>query len=109
MRTRFRSEDDDWNADGRKITDPETLEAVRNVLEEEGPIIVEQWLYRGSSSPNRFIFEDYDDFLEYLNSTTSAGDDIHIWSFWTVCAKATRLASGKCPDENGLVPRRGAY
>ena len=48
MRTRFCSEDDGWTADGRKITAPEALDAVRRCLDADGPVIVEHWFYRGS-------------------------------------------------------------
>lgn len=108
MKTLYRSEDDDWTTDGRKITAPETLAAIRRCLV-DSPIIVEHWFYRGSRSPNRLIFDDYDGFLDYLNTRTSAGDLIHVWSIAPLCRHDNELAYGKCPDENGLVPRRGAY
>jgi hypothetical protein len=109
MKTRFRSEADDWTVDGRKITASEVLEAVRQCLENEGPIIVEHWYYRGSSAPDRSVFDDYEVFVEYLNTHAHAGDAIHVWSFAAVCRNDNELASGKCPDEDGLVPRQGAY
>jgi hypothetical protein len=62
MKTRFRSEDDDWSVEGRKITSPEALDAIRRCLENEGPIIVEHWFYRGSSAPDRAVFNDFDAF-----------------------------------------------
>jgi hypothetical protein len=109
MKTRFRSEDDDWTVDGRKITASEVLETVRQCLENEGPIIVEHWYYRGSCAPDRSVFDDYEAFVEYLDAHASAGDAIHVWSFAAVCRNDNELASGKCPDEDGLVPRQGAY
>jgi hypothetical protein len=109
MKTRFRSEDDDWTADGRKITSSEVLEAVRRCMENEGPIIVEHWFYRGSCAPDRSVCDDYEAFVEYLNAHAHAGDSIHVWSFAAACRNDNELASGKCPDEDGLVPRRGAY
>ena len=71
--------------------------------------VVEHWFYRGSRAPDRLVFDDYDDFLEFLNCRTAADDSIHIWNFATLCRDDNELAYGKCPDENGLVPRRGAY
>jgi hypothetical protein len=109
MKTRFRSEADDWTADGRKITASEALDAIRRCLEAEGPIIVEHWFYRGSCAPDRLLFDSYEAFMEYLNSRASAGDAVHVWSFTAACRDDNKLASGKCPDEDGLVPRRGAY
>jgi hypothetical protein len=109
MKTRFRSEADDWTADGRKITASEALDAIRRCLEDQGPIIVEHWFYRGGCAPHRLVLDSYEAFIEYLNSHASAGDAVHVWSFATACRDDNELASGKCPDEVGLVPRRGAY
>jgi hypothetical protein len=109
MKTRFRSDDDGWTTDGRKITAPEALDSIRRCLEEQGPIIVEHWFYRGSCAPHRSVFNDVEAFTEYLDAHASAGDSIHIWSFAAVCRDTNELASGKCPDDDGLVPLRGAY
>ena len=109
MKTRFRSEADDWNLNGRKITSSENLEVIRKTLEDEGPIIVEHWFYRGSSAPDRFVFDEYDEFIAYLEEHAAAGDAIHVWSFAALCKDGNTIANGKCPDEEGLVPKRGAY
>jgi hypothetical protein len=109
MKMRFYYEDDGWVADGNKITAPAALEAIRRCLENEGPVIIEHWFYRGSCAPDRLIFDDYDTFLGYLDTHTFAGDAIHVWSFASVCRNDNELAHGKCPNENGLTPTRGAY
>jgi hypothetical protein len=109
MKTRFRSEDDGWTADGRKITAPEALDTIRRCLDEDGPIILEHWFYRGSCAPDRMVINDFEAFSAYLDAHASAGDAIHVWSFAVVCRDENELASGKCPDDNGLVPARGAY
>jgi hypothetical protein len=109
MKTRFRSEADNWSSDGSKITDSAKLEAIRRTLENEGPIIVEHWFYQGASAPERLIFEAFDEFETWLNEQTYAGDAIDIWSWATACQPDTRLAEGKCPDDDGLVPKGGAY
>lgn len=109
MRSGFRCEDDGWSVDGRKITDTAALNAIRQCLDREGPIIVEHWFYRGSCAPDRFVFDEMDEFTEYLNTKAKAGDAIHVWSFGAVCRDDNELAGGKCPDDNGLIPKRGAY
>lgn len=109
MSPRHRNEADEWVPDGRKINAPENLEAIRRTLELEGPIIVEHWFFYGSRAPERRVFDDFGEFIQYLDSHAIAGDAIHIWSFTAVCKENNELASGKCPDENGLVPKRGAY
>jgi hypothetical protein len=41
MRMGFYSASDNWTLDGENITRPEKPSAIRKVLEDEGPIIVE--------------------------------------------------------------------
>jgi hypothetical protein len=41
MKTRWRIEADDWRAEGPRITDSENLAAIREALEQRGPVIVE--------------------------------------------------------------------
>lgn len=109
MKTRFRSDDDGWTIEGKKITDSAALERIRQCLEDEGPIILEHWFYRGSCAPERLVFDNYDKFIEYLNTEAFAGDDMHIWSFAKVCGNNNTIAKGKCPDDAGMIPRMGAY
>ncbi len=109
MKVRWRSEVDEWTLEGHKITAPENLALIHTTLEQQGPIIVEHWFYRGGRAPERRIFEDFDEFMAYRNEDTYAGDAVDVWSFAEVCQPDKRLAEGKCPDDDGLVPRRGAY
>lgn len=109
MRARWRHEGDDWQMDGAKITEPEALDRIRQCLNVRGPVILEHWFYRGSCSPDRMIFEDFEELTQYLETAAFAGDAIHIWDFAACCKDGAELAHGKCPDENGLVPRKGAY
>jgi hypothetical protein len=109
MKIRFYSEADEWSTEGRKIISPENLGAIRKTLEEDGPIILEHWFYWGSCAPVFLVFDDFDAFTEYLNNKASAGDAIHVWSFAAVCKDNNELAYGKCPDDQGRVPKTGAY
>jgi len=45
---KVRAEADDWTPNRQKILSPENLAIVRKTLEDEGPIIVEHWFYRGA-------------------------------------------------------------
>ena len=81
MRTRFRSESDEWTTAGLMINSPEALAAIRTVLDERGPVIVEWRHYRGSSAPDRLIFEDFGEFQSWLQARTYAGDSIWVWDF----------------------------
>jgi hypothetical protein len=104
-----RCEADEWTPDGRKILTDENLKAIRATLEDEGPIIVEHWFYRGSRSPKRLVFEAVEDFLGYVENHARPGDAFHVWSYAAVCRDDNELVSGKYPDEKGEVPRKGAY
>jgi endo-alpha-1,4-polygalactosaminidase (GH114 family) len=109
MRSGDRIESDDWTVNGPNIMDPEKLERIRRTLEQIGPIIVEHWFYYGSRAPKRLVFDDYEEFLEYLQTKARAGDTIHVWDYAHVCRDENELTSGKCPDHNGQVPLKGAY
>lgn len=98
-----------WVSDGKHINSHENLQKIQHILEEVGAIIVEHWYLSGASAPGRFIFENYEDFTEYLMENAFAGDSIHVWSMYDVCNDDNQLAYGKCPDENGQTPEGGAY
>ena len=106
---KIRYEPDEWTPDGHKILSDENLGIIRKTLEDEGPIIVEHWFYRGSRSPDRFVFEDLDDFVEYVNSKARPGDAFHVWSFYLICRDEKVIAHGKYPDADGCIPKKGAY
>ena len=109
MRLYVFHEPDGWTTVGAKIDEPEKLGKIEHTLENVGPIIVEHWLYCRSSAPLRLIFDGYELFVEYLNEKCFAGDAIYIWSFAQVCVDTNTLVQGKCPDDQGRVPARGAY
>lgn len=109
MRIRFFSEADEWITDGPKIDSPENLETIRKILEDTGPIVVRHSFYRGASRPDHIAFDEFEDFEEYLNTKASAGDKIDIWNLADMATAQNRLVFGKCPDDQGRVPKRGAY
>ena len=103
------NEQDGWSTDGRNIFSPDRLSAIRKVIEEIGPVIVEHWFYYGSRSPDRLIFGEYEEFLAYVTTKGIPGDAFHVWNFADVCRDENTIANGKRPDEQGRVPARGAY
>lgn len=108
VQARWRAEQDDWRFDGSKIVAPEKLATIREVQETKGCIVFGHWLYRGSSAPERTIFDDFQKFEEYLRTKTSGGDAIDVWSMHEVCTSQNRVAEGKVPDLDGRVPTGGA-
>jgi hypothetical protein len=106
--TRWRAESDNWSRDGSLITDDSKIEAIKAEFR-QGPIIVEHSYYRGGSAPSRHVFEEWEDFESYLIAKAHAGDAIDVWSFSELCKSDKLLAEGKCPAEDGTVPRGGPY
>ena len=98
-----------WSREGRNILSAERMAAIRDVLENKGPVIVEHWFYYGSRSPDRIVFEDYDQLVEYLAKKAGRGDALYVWDYAAVCRDDNTLAHGKYPDAEGRVPARGSY
>jgi hypothetical protein len=99
-------ESDDWRVDGAKITSD--LSRLQMALERT-VLILEHWSYRGSKSPERTFWEEFDDLKKYLETEVRPGDLLYFWEFDKTCKKDNVLAAGKYPDEKGRVPVRGAY
>jgi hypothetical protein len=78
MQKGFIYEGDGWTTEGRKINAPENLKAIEAVMAMIGPVIVEHWLYRGSRAPDRLVFDDFEELMDYLNTKASPGDAIHV-------------------------------
>ncbi|GEP43897.1 hypothetical protein [Brevifollis gellanilyticus] len=104
-----RTEADEWSCDGEKISDPEKLEAIRQVVNKDGPVLLEHKFLRGGRGPHTRVFDDYEDLIEYLIAEARAGDKISVWSLWTFMRDTPPLAFGKCPAEDGAVPKHGPY
>jgi hypothetical protein len=109
VRTRWRNEAEQWTADGPNILAADNLQRIRAILDDEGPILVERAVYKGGGGREWRLFEELDAFRRYLEQETFAGDRIAIWSANQVLTDATIRVFGKCPDDNGQVPRGGAY
>ncbi len=76
---------------------------------ERDVVIVEHRHYCGASAPTRLFFEEYKEFIDYLQKQGREGDAFRIWMFGDVCRDTNVVAAGKCPDSKGRVPRTGAY
>lgn len=101
---------DDWTRDGLRITDPEMMRRVAEVLEHDSPLIVEHRFYRGSRAPHRFVCETVVELEQYLRDHARAGDSFWMWSFEQVCRDDNPVvAAAKMPDREGRTPAGGAY
>ena len=104
----IRAEGDEWSVQGRNILDPAKLSRIRDCLE-RSPVIVEHWFYRLGRSPRRLVFDDFEDFEQYLRKEARPGDAFHVWEFASLCRDENAIANGKYPDSEGRVPEKGAY
>jgi len=100
--------EDEWIKSDYNISLPPQRSAVEEELQ-RGPVIIEHWFYYGSRPPDRVIVENMDDFDAYLAANAKPGDVVHVWSFADLCRNDNAIAEGEVPDEQGRVPRRGAY
>jgi hypothetical protein len=100
------NEIDDWKP-GETITSQEKLAKISEALDQT-VLIVEHRHYRGGRAPTRIFFDDYGEFLAYLNENARLGDSFRAWPF-DLCTDANAVAVGKFPDKQGKVPVQGAY
>ena len=99
------SEVENWSTAGVNILAPPLLDRIRAILEQQ-PIIVEHGLYRGSSAPLRLIFDEFQDFFEYLKSRAKPGDRLVIWDLETSVGMTTGSRTENIPMTS--VARRAA-
>lgn len=106
---RWRVEEDEWVTEGRKITSEEGLDRIREAMDSRGSILVEHWIHRGSQAPARLVFDEFEDFVEYLQRDSAGGDAVDVWLVQELCTRENRFEWGKVPDLDGSTPRRGVY
>lgn len=102
-------EADGWSTDGPNILAPENLSLLRTVLDDVAPVVVEQWHYRGSQAPDRFVFDSYEKLERYVRESAVPGDLFYMWNFTECCPRESAMVTAKMPDAEGRVPRRRAY
>jgi hypothetical protein len=105
----IRNEKHGWTKDGRSILSDESLAAVRRILDTKGSVIVEHRVYCGGGNPARLVFDDFEEFTDYLSTKARAGDNILVWSYEDLCRDENVVVQAKYPDTDGCVPTGGAY
>lgn len=99
----------EWTSSGQMISSKENLTKLRDALESRGSIVIEHWILGGSRAPERRVFDRYEDLIEYLRENAVAGDIVDAWCLHDLINEKNRLVSGKCPNEDGLIPESGSY
>jgi hypothetical protein len=103
-----RHEGDKWGTEAPSVMSPERLASIRQAFEQSS-IILEHRFYRGSCAPDRLVFDDYEDFSDYLRAKVRPGDSLWFWRYDELCRDDNCLTHGKFPDTDGMVPSGGAY
>jgi len=103
------SEADDWGQSNPSITEEMTLKRILGALDQGRLLLVEHRFYRAASAPDWTVFSDYDLFKEYLKERCHAGDAIHVFDITDSIQDGKQLVYGKCPNEKGETPAKGAY
>ena len=104
-----RFEPDNWVKNGDIFSTEKNLNVLKDTIENGAFLIVEHWHYRGASAPGRFVLEDFEDFVDYLKENAIAGDIIDVFDLTEAWSSKEIFLSGKCPDETGEIPEKGAY
>jgi hypothetical protein len=107
--SRWRADQDEWVEDFQKITSSENLSRIRDMMESRGSILVAHWIYRGGGSPVRVVFDDFGEFMAYVQTAAAGGDALDVWLVEDLCTPSNRFATGMVPDLDGRTPRRGSY
>lgn len=63
----------------------------------------------GASGPRLLTFEDFEEFEAHLKDHALPGDAFDVWEFVAACKPEAILVEGKLHDDDGCVPRGGAY
>ena len=109
FQTSWFSESDEWAEGLPAISEHSTLEVMKKAFAQNKIVVVEHWFYRGSRAPDRLVFDDFNMFEDYLKENGRAGDAIHVFDVTDALKDGNELVRGKCPNERGKTPKKGAY
>jgi hypothetical protein len=104
----FMNPADHWTLSGKNILAPHNLAIIREQLQ-RGVVILEHRFYNGARSPDRLVFDDFEELEAYIQHKAGPGDSFWIWDYDALCRDDNYLVTGKKPDAEGRVPEGGAY
>ena len=96
---------DNWNLDASKTLSADKLREMRRILNKRGYVVVLHSHFCGARGATPSAYDDFELFAEYLKREAKPGDIIKVWPF----PSGDPMFEGKVPDEEGRVPRVGAY
>jgi hypothetical protein len=98
----------EWTSDGPSIVAPENLQKIRDALD-AGYIVLEHMHYFGGRSLDKMFVEDFEDFMDYVNTKAKPGDQFVIYAMEKLFDNKLYTLKAKYPDAKGRVPVGGAY
>ena len=97
-----------WGNEAPNVLAPERLAAIRRAFQGSSVMVEHRFLF-GGRRPDSIVFDDYDDFDEYLRTKVNPGDDLWFWRYNDLCWDGNAVTHGKYPNAEGEVPTGGAY
>jgi len=97
-----------WGHESPSILAPERLAAIKQAFEGSA-LIVEHRILFGGRAAESFVFDDYEDFENYLLAKVRPGDALWFWRYNDLCRNDNAVAHGKYPNSDGQTPNGGAY
>jgi len=92
-----------------KVEENSLDEQFKNLSDDYDIFIIRHWFYCMATAPITISYDSKKKVESYLKDSVSAGDRIEIWAFILDSNNITPYVSAKMPDENGLIPLKGAY
>ena len=92
----------------QSVLAPEQIEAILEAFKGSSLIVEHRFLCGGRSSDS-FVFDDFEDFEQYLHTKAKPGDNFWFWRYADLCRDDNVVAHGKYPNSDGSVLDGGSY
>jgi hypothetical protein len=98
----------EWGSESPSVLAPERLAAIKSAFDGSSMIVAHHFLF-GGRAPDSFVFDDYEDFEEYLRANVRPGDRLRFWRYNDLCRDDNAVTYGYYPNAEGQTPTGGAY
>jgi hypothetical protein len=97
-----------WGNDAPSVLAPERLAAIKRAFDGSSLIVEHRFLF-GGRAPDSLVFEDFEDFEEYLRTKVSPGDALWFRRYHDLCRDDNAITHGKYPNAEGQTLTGGSY
>ena len=87
---------------------PEIVARIQQAFVGSSLIVAHRFLF-GGRAPECRVFDDYEDFMDYVAEFVRDGDALEFWRYNDVCREDNAVLYAKKPDADGNVFQGGAY